>query len=83
MDGFRATAELRRREHAGGGRRTPVIAMTASAMAGDIERCLAAGMDDHISKPMRHPILLETLRRWLPVLREDLDQSVQLERLSG
>jgi PAS domain S-box-containing protein len=75
MDGFAATAELRRRERAcGGEQRTPVIAMTASAMAGDIERCLAAGMDDHISKPLRQPVLLDTLRRWLPVLRETLGE---------
>jgi CheY-like chemotaxis protein len=48
--------------------------MTESAMAGDIERCLAAGMDDHISKPLRQPVLLDTLRRWLPVLRETLGE---------
>jgi signal transduction histidine kinase/ActR/RegA family two-component response regulator len=71
MDGYRATAELRLREHAeGGDHRVPVIAMTASAMKGDIERCLAAGMDDYISKPMRPGVLLETLRRWLPALGE-------------
>ena len=63
MDGLAATAELRRREAEGGGH-TPVIAMTAHAMKGDRERCLAAGMDDFLTKPIRPQPLAAALLCW-------------------
>jgi two-component system sensor histidine kinase/response regulator len=62
MDGFAACAEIRRLE--GTTRHTPIIAVTANAMQGDRERCLAAGMDDYIPKPFRIDDLQTTLRRW-------------------
>jgi CheY-like chemotaxis protein/HPt (histidine-containing phosphotransfer) domain-containing protein len=60
MDGYEATAELR-----SGGSRLPVVAMTAHAMKGDRERCLAAGMDDYLAKPLRPEELDAVLERWL------------------
>jgi CheY-like chemotaxis protein len=64
MDGFAATAAIRERELAQpGGRRVPIVALTAFAMQGDRERCLAAGMDDYLTKPIRHHQLAAVLTR--------------------
>jgi two-component system sensor histidine kinase/response regulator len=65
MDGLAATGEIRRREQSSGAARVPIIALTANAMEGDRERCLAAGMDDFLSKPFTQQQLATLLRRWL------------------
>jgi len=66
MDGFEAARRMREHEQQqGGGRRTPIVALTANALDGDRERSLAAGMDDHMAKPFRDDALWATLRRLL------------------
>jgi signal transduction histidine kinase/CheY-like chemotaxis protein/HPt (histidine-containing phosphotransfer) domain-containing protein len=64
MDGFELTATIRRHEPAG--KHLPIIALTANKLSGEAERCLAAGMDDYISKPASIATLRTRLERWLP-----------------
>lgn len=61
MDGYEATAGIRR---APGGQQAPIIALTANAMSEDVRRCLAAGMDDHVSKPIELEALTRAVNRW-------------------
>jgi signal transduction histidine kinase/DNA-binding response OmpR family regulator len=65
MDGFEMTAEIRRLELAGERSRTPIVGVTANAMAGEDERCREAGMDGYLSKPVSLARLRATLQRWL------------------
>ena len=68
MDGLTATSKIRERERATG-KRVPIIAMTAYAMKGDRERCLDAGMDGYITKPIRQDLLLATIQEQIQNVR--------------
>jgi CheY-like chemotaxis protein len=65
MDGFEAAAAIR--DFEGEGTRTPILALTARAMAGDRERCLGAGMDDYLTKPLTSDALMKAIEKWAPV----------------
>jgi two-component system sensor histidine kinase/response regulator len=66
MDGYEATAALRALESAGAERMT-IVAMTANSMSSDRFRCLGAGMDDYVAKPVDFEVLRATLAKYLPV----------------
>ena len=77
MDGYKCTAKIRDFETAAGLNRTPILAMTANAMMGDREKCLDAGMDDYMSKPLNRYILEKTLKKWDPLVQPaDLDHAL-------
>jgi CheY-like chemotaxis protein len=67
LDGLEATREIRRREAAG--TRTPIVALTAHALTGDRERCLEAGMDGYMTKPVNPTELDEVLEKYAPGAR--------------
>jgi CheY-like chemotaxis protein len=71
MDGFEATRAVRQKESAASSPCIPIIAMTASAMQADRKKCLLAGMNDFIAKPVQSEELAEMLARWLVVSRQD------------
>ena len=75
MDGYKATRAIR-----GAGYRMPIIAMTANAMKGDREKCLASGMDDYISKPVNPKKILEKLKKWAQV---EVDPTAGEEKLAN
>ena len=66
IDGYAATSEIRRREE-GTNRRVPIVALTANALEGDREVCIASGMDDYVAKPFSRDQLMAVLSRWLPL----------------
>jgi PAS domain S-box-containing protein len=65
LDGFAATAAIRLRDAAAGSARVPIVALTANAMTGDREACIAGGMDDYLSKPFTRAQLQEMLHKWV------------------
>jgi two-component system, sensor histidine kinase and response regulator len=68
LDGYEATREIRKRQQAGLLPRLPIIALTANAVEGDRDKCLAAGMDDYLAKPLKAQNLIAMLNSWLPAV---------------
>jgi CheY-like chemotaxis protein/two-component sensor histidine kinase len=83
MDGYQMTRALREEEARDGRSRTPVIALTAAALKGEAERCLAAGMDDYLSKPVSIPQLAACIERWLPHTRMTAQQIAALHKAAA
>ena len=83
MDGFEMTAIIRRREAEQGRRRTPIVAVTANALAGEDEPCREAGMDGYLSKPVSLARLRATLQRWLGDTAPAIDPDILADWLPG
>ncbi|MCC6561610.1 MAG: response regulator [Xanthomonadales bacterium] len=66
MDGYTATRYMRKLQAEGALPKFPIVAMTANAMVGDREKCIASGMDDYMSKPLNRSLLEQMLQKWLP-----------------
>ena len=84
MDGYEATKAVREWEQGSGRPRLPIVAMTANAMQGDREKCLAAGMDDYIAKPIKREMVAAALARWLTpkTQQNEADENVTRQELS-
>ncbi|MCU0227586.1 MAG: ATP-binding protein [Bryobacterales bacterium] len=80
LDGLETTRRLRAHGATATSREVPIIAMTANAMSGDRERCLAAGMNDYVPKPVRPQALLAALDRWLPALRNPTEAALEQQQ---
>jgi len=76
MDGYELTGEIRKAEaDAGADERIPIVAITANALQGEVDRCLDAGMDDYLSKPLEMDKLKKTLAKWMPAsTSQNLDE---------
>jgi response regulator RpfG family c-di-GMP phosphodiesterase len=81
MDGYQATAAIRQSEPEGS--HLPIIAMTAAAMAGDRERCLEAGMDDYLTKPIRIDALGAVLQKWVVAPAPDRPGSLDSSQIDA
>jgi CheY-like chemotaxis protein len=83
MDGYAATAEIRRQQNTGQLTHFPIIALTANAIEGDREKCLIAGMDDYLAKPFKAQSLLRVIKSWLktsaPISTEATETSLTAE----
>ncbi len=83
-DGFELSTRIRDFEQRSGRARLPIIAVSANALGGDAERCLAAGMDGYLSKPVSLPKLREVLQRWMPAVQSTpIDLCVLLGMFDG
>jgi two-component system, sensor histidine kinase and response regulator len=85
MDGFTATQRIRELESGRGAKRLPIIALTANVMSEDRERCIAAGMDAHLGKPIEPAQLIDALSRYLkaPVSAPPIDREALRELTGG
>ncbi len=84
MDGLEATRRIRNPQSCARNHRVPIIAMTASAMPGDRQKCLDAQMNDYVSKPVSPQSLADVLRRWLPIPSDDGGQAaLSTESITG
>lgn len=82
MDGFEATKRIRAWEEENQQTKLPIVALTANAMQGDKERCLASGMDDYLTKPFTHQELGLLLKDWLPIVKKQtVSKSKEKEHL--